>query len=145
VVQAITIDCDRVTLRVLGRPTGAVCHTGAADGFHGQPLPRALGLGFLDRLEHLIGTRRVAPPEDSDTARLLAQGRHRLAQKVGEEGLEVALAAVGPDDAAVRSECADLLFHLRVMLKERGQSLGEVVLELEARHAAREVTHRVGG
>jgi phosphoribosyl-ATP pyrophosphohydrolase/phosphoribosyl-AMP cyclohydrolase len=136
-VEAVTPDCDRDTLLVLGRPAGPVCHTGADDCFHGQPRARATELAFLSRLEAIIAARIAAAPDASYTAKLYARGPSRIAQKVGEEGLEVALAAVGGDDAAVVSESADLLFHLLLLLKSRDRSLGDVVRELETRHLAR--------
>ena len=136
-VLAVTPDCDRDTLLVLGRPHGPVCHTGAADCFHGQPPALATELAFLHRLEGVIAARIADQPDSSYTAKLHARGPSRIAQKVGEEGLEVALAAVGADDAAVVGESADLLFHLLVLLKSRGQSLADVVRELASRHAAR--------
>ena len=136
-VEAVTPDCDRDTLLVLGRPAGPVCHTGAADCFDGQPRTRATELAFLLRLETIIAARIADHPEASYTAKLHAKGPSRIAQKVGEEGLEVALAAVGGDDAAVVSESADLLFHLLLLLKSRDQSLRDVVRELESRHLAR--------
>ncbi len=135
-VEAVTVDCDRDTLLLLGRPHGPVCHTGAADCFHGQPPPRATELAFLPELEALIASRIAERPQGSYTAALHAEGPRRMAQKVGEEGLEVALAAVADDDAALLGESADLLFHLLLLLKSRGRSLAEVVRELESRHAA---------
>jgi phosphoribosyl-AMP cyclohydrolase / phosphoribosyl-ATP pyrophosphohydrolase len=136
-VEAVTADCDRDTLLVLGRPQGPVCHTGAADCFHGQPLSLATRLAFLHRLEGIIAQRIADQPDASYTATLHSKGPSRIAQKVGEEGLEVALAAVADDDAAVIGESADLLFHLLLLLKSRDRSLLHVVLELESRHAAR--------
>jgi phosphoribosyl-ATP pyrophosphohydrolase/phosphoribosyl-AMP cyclohydrolase len=136
-VEAVTPDCDRDTLLVLGRPAGPVCHTGAPDCFHGQPAALATELSFLHRLESIIAQRIAEAPEASYTAKLHAKGPSRIAQKVGEEGLEVALAAVQSDDQAVIGESADLLYHLLVLLKSRGQSLEEVVRELASRHAAR--------
>lgn len=136
-VEAVTPDCDRDTLLVLGRPHGPVCHTGAADCFHGQPPALATQLAFLHRLEGIIAARIADQPDTSYTAKLHAKGPSRIAQKVGEEGLEVALAAVGGDDPAVISESADLLFHLLLLLKSRDRTLLDVVRELESRHAAR--------
>jgi len=136
-VSSVTMDCDRDTLLVQGSPSGPVCHTGAATCFHGQPATRATELAFLEQLEAIIDARIAAQPDSSYTAALHARGPSRMAQKVGEEGLEVALAAVSGEHAAVVSESADLLFHLLVLLRSRGQSLGEVVAELRARHAAR--------
>jgi phosphoribosyl-ATP pyrophosphohydrolase/phosphoribosyl-AMP cyclohydrolase len=136
-VAAVTVDCDRDTLLVSGRPRGPVCHTGAADCFHGQPPTLATELAFLHRLEGIIAARIADQPDASYTAKLHAKGPSRIAQKVGEEGLEVALAAVGSDDAAVVSESADLVFHLLLLLTSRGLSLTDVVRELAARHAAK--------
>ena len=136
-VDSVTADCDRDTLLVMARPHGAVCHTGAADCFEGQPKAKAGDLAFLDHLESIIATRIAEPSDRSYTASLYAKGPSRVAQKVGEEGLEVALAAVGNDPAGVVSESADLVFHLLVLLKSRGQSLHDVVRELAARHDAR--------
>lgn len=133
----LTADCDRDTLLVTGRPAGPVCHTGAPDCFAGQVPPGAAALAFLARLEALIDERLAGQDPASYTARLVAAGPARLAQKVGEEGVEVALAAVTAGEAALVGESADLLFHLLVLLRSRGASLGAVVRELEARHAAR--------
>ncbi len=87
-------------------------------------------------LESIIEKRVMERPEGSYTARLFAQGAKRIAQKVGEEGLEVALAAVAETDDKVISESADLLYHLLVLLKSRGLPFEQVVRELESRHAS---------
>lgn len=136
-VQAMYVDCDGDTLLVLGRPAGPVCHTGAATCFHGQSGARATDLAFLLRLESIIASRILEAPESSYTASLHARGITRMAQKVGEEGLEVALAAVSADGGSLVGESADLVFHLLLLLQARGHSLGDVVAELRARHAAR--------
>ena len=91
-------------------------------------------LTFLDQLQSVIRDRNGADPETSYTARLLASGTQRVAQKVGEEGVETALAAVAGDRDELLNESADLLYHLLVLLEERGTSLGEVVEVLESRH-----------
>jgi len=90
--------------------------------------------GFLQQLERVIAERRGAPPDDSYTASLLASGRQRIAQKVGEEGVELALAGVGDDRERVVAETADLLYHVLVLLAARDVSLNEVLEELERRH-----------
>lgn len=136
-VDSVTGDCDHDALLIGAQPAGPVCHTGDPTCFHGQPASAASGLAFLDSLEQVIAQRMAEQPEGSYTARLLSQGARRVAQKVGEEGLEVALAAVAEDSEHLVSESADLLYHLLLMLKSRNLSLREVVSELEKRHAAR--------
>ena len=89
---------------------------------------------FLGKLEAVIAQRLADQPEGSYTAKLFAHGTKRMAQKVGEEGVEVALAATAGDDAELVSESADLLFHLTLLLKSRGLSLSQVADELAARH-----------
>ena len=136
-LQAITADCDRDTLLVLGRPRGAVCHTGAATCFDGQPLSAASELAFLQRLETVIAARIADPPDSSYTAQLHARGITRMAQKVGEEGLEVALAAATNGQPQLVGESADLVYHLLLLLQARGLKFADVVRELASRHAAR--------
>jgi phosphoribosyl-ATP pyrophosphohydrolase/phosphoribosyl-AMP cyclohydrolase len=130
-------DCDRDTLLVSARPHGPACHRGTATCFGEEPLSDAERVAFLAALGRIIGARRNARPEESYTARLLGQGPKRVAQKVGEEGLEVALAGVAEDDAALIGEAADLLFHLLVLLESRHIPLERVVEELEMRHGSR--------
>ena len=88
-------------------------------------------------LSSTIADRHTNPPEGSYTAKLLAQGPRRVAQKVGEEGVELALAAVAQGDAEIIGEAADLLYHVLVLLQSKHLSLEQVVAELEARHRAR--------
>ncbi|MEM9689686.1 MAG: phosphoribosyl-ATP diphosphatase [Pseudomonadota bacterium] len=90
-------------------------------------------LAFLTELEAVIRQRIESPPEGSYTAELLAAGPSRIAQKLGEEGVELALASVTGDDYDVRNEAADLLYHLLVLLNARGLSLADVVTTLESR------------
>lgn len=130
-------DCDRDTLLVLARPVGPVCHTGTATCFGDAPLTGGESLAFLAELERIIEQRISAGGESSYTARLFAEGTTRLAQKVGEEGVETALAAVTAEEPALLGEAADLLFHLAVLLRARGLSLSRVAAELESRHRAR--------
>jgi len=92
--------------------------------------------GFLAELDALVARREQERPAGSYTTRLFDSGVRRIAQKVGEEGVETALAAVGGDDAELLGEAADLLFHLVVLLRARGHSLDEVVATLAARHSA---------
>ena len=143
-VESVTADCDRDTLLVRGRPAGPVCHTGSDNCFRDQPDRPGAPLGFLTTLEKIVDQRIAAGSAASYTARLAAGGMRRMAQKVGEEGLEVALAASAQDSAAVVRESADLLYHLIVLLRSRGESLASVVSELAARDAARNAS-RVPG
>lgn len=128
---AIHADCDRDALLVLARPRGPVCHLGTRTCFGDEPL------AFLARLEDVIAERAARDVPGSYTARLLAGGPRRVAQKVGEEAVEVAIAAAAGTDDEVVGESADLLFHLLVLLRARGLSLTRVIGELEARHERR--------
>ncbi|PHS24415.1 MAG: bifunctional phosphoribosyl-AMP cyclohydrolase/phosphoribosyl-ATP diphosphatase [Robiginitomaculum sp.] len=128
---SISADCDRDTLLVLARPAGPTCHTGSQTCFDGNPLA---DLSWLDTLTQVIEGRAKADPNTSYTASLLQGPLERAAQKVGEEGVEVALAAVGSDPAKLSEEAADLLYHLMVLLRAREQSLGEVIAVLQDRH-----------
>jgi phosphoribosyl-ATP pyrophosphohydrolase/phosphoribosyl-AMP cyclohydrolase len=130
-------DCDADTLLIIARPEGPVCHTGSASCFGDEPLTAAAPLSFLPQLEQLIAERIATAPEGSYTARLYAGGVRRVAQKVGEEGLEVALAGAGESDDALVGECADLIYHLLVLLRSRGLPLATVIEELRRRHEAR--------
>ena len=135
-LDAIALDCDGDALLVTARPRGPVCHLGAGSCF-GDVRRAAPGqIGFLATLEEVIAERVSRRPEGSYTAKLLASGRKRVAQKVGEEGLEVALAAAGGTDAEVIGEVSDLLYHVLVLLKARGIKLERVVAELRGRHTA---------
>ena len=136
VVDVVT-DCDRDTLLVLANPEGPTCHLGTQSCFGDELATDATELSFLMRLEATIAQRIVARPEGSYTARLWSEGPTRIAQKVGEEGVEVALAAVTQDDARLVGESADLLYHLALLLKSRNLSLTSVVRELEQRHQAK--------
>jgi phosphoribosyl-ATP pyrophosphohydrolase/phosphoribosyl-AMP cyclohydrolase len=121
-------------LLVLANPAGPTCHTGTRSCFGDELETAAAGLSFLTRLEAVIAQRISARPEGSYTARLWSEGPTRIAQKVGEEGVEVALAAVTQDDERLVGESADLLYHLALLLKNRNLSLATVVRELEQRH-----------
>ena len=132
-VTDIFSDCDSDTLLVRGRPVGPVCHTGTASCF-AAPAP---DLGFLATLEHIIDARIAEAPKSSYTAKTYARGLSRMAQKVGEEGLEVALAAVQKDHGALVTEGADLVFHLLLLLRSQELSIRDIAVELKARHAGR--------
>jgi phosphoribosyl-ATP pyrophosphohydrolase/phosphoribosyl-AMP cyclohydrolase len=136
-VEEIRADCDRDTLLVRVRPRGPVCHLGPGSCFGERTGERSDPLAFLGTLEAVIDERLVARPEGSYTAKLLSEGWKRIAQKVGEEGLEAALAGAGGRDDEVVEEVADLLYHVLVLLRARGLSLERVSDELRARHEAR--------
>ena len=126
---SITTDCDADTLLVRALPRGPTCHTGSASCF-ADVEPR-----FLDQLEALIAAPPGSRRADSYTSKLLDAGTATIAQKVGEEAVETALAAVTRDDAGLLDECADLVFHLLALLRSRGLAFGQVEAVLEARHA----------
>ncbi|NNM62619.1 MAG: bifunctional phosphoribosyl-AMP cyclohydrolase/phosphoribosyl-ATP diphosphatase HisIE [Steroidobacteraceae bacterium] len=136
-VRSIAADCDGDALLVLATARGPVCHLNTATCW-GERAPHAAaeGLAFLAQLENLIGERLRERPEGSYTARLAAAGTLRIAQKVGEEGLELALAAVAESEEKVLGEAADLFYHALLLLRARGLSLAEVVGVLQTRHAA---------
>ncbi|KAF1017331.1 MAG: Phosphoribosyl-AMP cyclohydrolase [Stenotrophomonas maltophilia] len=127
-VQAIRVDCDDDTLLVSARPTGPTCHTGAESCFPAAPKD------FLGGLQQLAAQRDAQRPAGSYTTTLLEGGIRRIAQKVGEEGVETALAAVAQDDQALLGEASDLLYHLLVLLQARGLSLQDARDVLEMRH-----------
>jgi len=133
----IRADCDKDTLLITARPRGPACHTGSVTCFGDERVTKAERLAFLGSLEAIIQQRIVAQPEGSYTARLFAQGAKRIAQKVGEEGVELALAGAAESDDKVIGEAADLLFHVLVLLKSRDLSLERVVAELERRDTGR--------
>jgi phosphoribosyl-ATP pyrophosphohydrolase/phosphoribosyl-AMP cyclohydrolase len=123
-VVSVTPDCDGDALVVQVRPLGPACHLNTTSCFGPDDAP---GLGRLARLERTIAERAAADPADSWTARLLAQGPKRAAQKVGEEGVETALAGAAGDDAELASEAADLVYHLLVLLKARHMVFQDVL------------------
>ena len=124
---SIETDCDADTLLVQARPQGPTCHLGTASCF-----PDAPG-DALAELDALIASRERERPESSYTTRLFEGGVRRIAQKVGEEGVETALAAVAQEDDALLGEAADLLYHLTVLLRARGLSLADARRVLAAR------------
>ncbi|MGA0585737.1 bifunctional phosphoribosyl-AMP cyclohydrolase/phosphoribosyl-ATP diphosphatase HisIE [Dyella sp. KRB-257] len=133
-LQSIRVDCDADTLLVGALPHGPTCHTGTSSCFGNHVAPP---LGFLAELDALVAQRDAERPAGSYTTRLFEGGVRRIAQKVGEEGVETALAGVAQGDADLLGEAADLLFHLTVLLRARGRSLADVADLLAARHAAK--------
>ncbi|PPA31707.1 bifunctional phosphoribosyl-AMP cyclohydrolase/phosphoribosyl-ATP diphosphatase [Aeromonas jandaei] len=127
----ISTDCDQDSLLIAANPVGPTCHKGTTSCFHGHPLPP---LGFLAELEQVLAARKGADPATSYTASLYGKGTKRIAQKVGEEGVEVALAAMAKDREELINESADLLYHLTVLLQNEGLELKDVVQRLYERH-----------
>ena len=125
----LEVDCDNDTLLVQARPQGPTCHLGTVSCF-----PNAPG-DVLGDLDALIAKRAVDLPAGSYTTKLFESGIKRIAQKVGEEGLETALAAVVEDDDALLGEAADLLYHLIVLLRARGLDLDAVKQVLAKRRS----------
>jgi phosphoribosyl-ATP pyrophosphohydrolase/phosphoribosyl-AMP cyclohydrolase len=131
-VKAIHADCDRDTLLIGADPQGPTCHLGTSSCF-GEDAKSPLAL--LAELDALVAHRNAERPAGSYTTNLFEAGIRRIAQKVGEEGVETALASVAQDDAALKGEAADLVYHLLVLLRARGLSLADVVEVLSQRHA----------
>lgn len=130
---AIETDCDGDTLLVQARPQGPTCHLGRESCF--ATAPSSANASFLHELDALIASRERERPADSYTTRLFEGGVRRIAQKVGEEGVETALAAVAQSDEALLGEVGDLLYHVLVLLRARGLGLADVESLLRQRHA----------
>lgn len=128
---AIEADCDADTLLVQARPHGPTCHLGRTSCFAQAPAQGS----FLAELDALIATRERERPAGSYTTGLFEGGIRRIAQKVGEEGVETALAAVAQSDEDLLGESSDLVYHLLVLLRARGLGLGEVEALLRQRHS----------
>ncbi len=132
-VVSVTPDCDGDAVVVKVRPVGNACHLNRVSCFGDEDAP---GLGRIGRLERTIHVRAQADPNDSWTARLIAQGPKRAAQKVGEEGVETALAGAAGDEAELASEAADLIYHLLVLLHVRNMVFQDVLVVLAKRAEA---------
>lgn len=129
-VVSITPDCDNDTLLILANPIGPTCHLGNDSCFH----PASSDWGFLYQLEQLLASRKTASPDSSYTAKLYASGTKRIAQKVGEEGVETALAATVNDREELTNEASDLIYHLLVLLQDQELDLSKVIGRLRERH-----------
>jgi len=127
----LAADCDGDTLLVTARPAGPTCHQGTRTCWGEE---RRVALSMLGALDRRVAERAVDRPEGSYTTSLFEAGARRIAQKVGEEGVEMALAIADGDDDEVCSEAADLLYHLIVALRSRGLGVAEVARVLEERH-----------
>jgi len=129
----INQDCDGDSLLIRARPEGPTCHLGMDTCFDAEG-PVAPELAFLSELEKVIAQRDETRPDGSYTTRLLDAGVKRIAQKVGEEGVETALAATAGEDDELLNESADLIYHLLVLLRSRKLELGSMIEVLKTRH-----------
>lgn len=129
-LHQLTVDCDQDALLALVTPNGPTCHLGTNSCWNDEAEPT---LAFLGQLNRVLGERKGADPESSYTARLYNKGIKRIAQKVGEEGVETALAATVKDLDELKNESADLLYHLLVLLQASDVELSEVMEVLKAR------------
>ena len=132
-VASVQEDCDGDALLVRAEPEGPICHLGTASCFGGA----SEGPGWLTELSRIVARRAADGDPSSYTARLLGEGPQRIAQKIGEEGVEVALAAVSRDEAGCAEEVADLAYHLAVLMEARGFDWTDVVRVLRGRHSDR--------
>ncbi|SHF32542.1 bifunctional phosphoribosyl-AMP cyclohydrolase/phosphoribosyl-ATP diphosphatase HisIE [Vibrio gazogenes] len=132
-LKNIALDCDNDTLLVKVDPIGPTCHTGTTSCWDGDQQEESQ-MVWLHQLEQLLGERKQADPASSYTASLYARGTKRISQKVGEEGVEVALAATSGDKAELVCESADLIYHLLVLLQDQGLSMNDVIDKLKERH-----------
>ncbi|HCG5509690.1 TPA: bifunctional phosphoribosyl-AMP cyclohydrolase/phosphoribosyl-ATP diphosphatase HisIE [Vibrio parahaemolyticus] len=129
----ISLDCDNDTLLIRVNPIGPTCHTGTTTCWDGDAQEESQ-MVWLHQLEQLLAARKSADPDSSYTASLYASGTKRISQKVGEEGVEVALAATSGDKVELVCESADLIYHLLVLLQDQGLSMNDVVNKLKERH-----------
>ena len=131
VVKQVLTDCDNDSLLIACQPIGPTCHLGTESCFPEQKLSQQ---NFLSELENVIQRRKSDKPEESYTAQLFSRGTTKIAQKVGEEGVEVALAAVAETKDDLLGECADLFYHTLVLLSDKEIELSEVMAVLQKRH-----------
>lgn len=130
-VVSIHLDCDNDSILILANPEGPTCHTGADTCFNENNGDNA---AWLDRLKHVIRSRKSASADTSYTASLFKKGTNKVAQKVGEEAVELVIEAMSQNDDLFKEEAADLLFHYLVLLEDRGIGLEEIVKVLQKRH-----------
>ena len=139
-VKDIKADCDDDTILIKAIPQGPVCHTGADTCFNEKNDRPSVeqeekSLTFLSELENIITSRRNNPTEKSYTASLFAKGINKIAQKVGEEAVEMVIEAKDQNDDLFLNEGADLLFHYLILLQAKGFTLQDIIAVLEKRHA----------
>ena len=130
-LKEILVDCDGDTLLIKAHPTGPVCHTGKDTCFAEENTSNAL---FLHYLQKVIADRKYSTSEKSYTKSLFDKGINKIAQKVGEEAVELVIEAKDANDDLFKNEAADLLYHLLVLLEAKNIQLSEVIDVLEKRH-----------
>jgi len=128
-VKETHLDCDNDTLLIKVSPVGATCHTGNRNCFNTN-----YNQNFIFELENIIADRYANPSEASYVNSLRLKGINKIAQKVGEEGVETVIAALNETEIDFVNESSDLIFHLLVLLKEKGKTLNDIALNLEGRH-----------
>lgn len=128
-VKSIAVDCDKDTLLIKASPVGPTCHTGTRSCFD-----TSYNQNFIFELENIIKDRFEKPTAESYVNKLRQKGLNKIAQKVGEEGVETVIAALNETDEDFVNEASDLIFHLLVLLKAKGKTLGDIALNLEKRH-----------
>jgi len=129
-LKSVAPDCDNDTLLIKAEPLGPVCHTGADTCWNEQNIKD----DFLFYLEDVIQQRKSAPVAESHVARLFAKGINKIAQKVGEEAVELVIEAKDNDEGLFLNEAADLLFHYLILLNAKGYTLQQVINVLQERH-----------
>lgn len=130
-VKQIIPDCDGDTLLIKVNPVGTVCHTGSDTCFDEINKGK---VAFLDHLQNIIHNRKVNPSENSYTSKLFAKGVNKIAQKVGEEAVELVIEAKDDNAHLFKNEAADLLFHYLILLEEKNIHLDEIIEVLQERH-----------
>ncbi|MFM1912451.1 MAG: Phosphoribosyl-AMP cyclohydrolase [Bacteroidota bacterium] len=130
-VKEVEIDCDEDTILIQVEPAGPTCHTGSDTCFGGKNEDNA---AWLDKLKHVIRNRKNNPSEKSYTSSLFSRGTNKVAQKVGEEAVELVIEAMSNNDQLFKEEAADLLFHYLVLLEDRKIGLEEIIKVLQERH-----------
>ena len=134
-VISAAFDCDRDCLLLQIEQTGAACHTGNRSCFFQTKIAgERAGAVFLGELARVVKDRKEHPAEGSYTSYLFEKGIDKIAKKTGEEAVEVVIAANNADREELVGECADLLYHLTVLMEEKGISLSDVCTELKKRH-----------
>ncbi|MBI3520480.1 MAG: bifunctional phosphoribosyl-AMP cyclohydrolase/phosphoribosyl-ATP diphosphatase HisIE [Bacteroidetes bacterium] len=129
-VNSLLIDCDNDTILIKATPVGPTCHTGADTCFN----EKNVSTNFLTELETIIRDRKNNPTDKSYTASLFAKGINKIAQKVGEEAVEVVIEAKDHNDDLFKGEAADLLFHYLILLQAKNFTLNDIVSVLKSRH-----------